>query len=507
MQQQQQQQQHVPVKALQQQKQPQQQQPSLAASLETSNHAGEVFEPGPDGNLQHQNMAGRSASRELSGKLAASSNHLRTGSQDSNRSAPKPVNLLGSRRAPSSDSQRSHNFASGLRSPSNDSQSSLQHLSSSLLQGRQTFRDEMEAHLEAVRGALENSSSAFSKAPRLHPGNDTPTSSNFATMSQEFPMTDVAAGLEETRAGLIRLQQHIKQQQMQQREMLHQITTRWEQRFAALEQALSSGLETTTLATSSMNERLAKFMSLAEVLEGAVERVISSNKDVATLSRRTGTLEDDVACLAQELASDRAERRADAQGAAEGALRQAETQVAALRDEVRAELRRACAAGPIGSVDDSISGSELKRLSREIGEERSERRKLALDVKGLLHSTNEQLMRISRELCGSSADASPSSRPAQVPTLPGGVNSQRLDQIANRRALAQWATISSRFSSQKGFGRIEEEEEEQQVHAPASVEAPSFALKGWGAPSSPADSLSQPQEAESSSFMARIIGR
>ncbi|CAJ1358438.1 unnamed protein product [Effrenium voratum] len=230
--------------------------------------------------------------------------HFRTPSQESHRSSKGPSRVSGSYGAPTHGSlglqmgpggpPRSRDesrAAFSSRSPSADS--GLHKMQNNLQQSRQQMQ-EVEQTIAAMKGALESSKDMLKslKGPAI----------------EQPPLGELPAfdgGYENV---LQRLQQHLRDQQAQQHELLTQLTARWEARFTALEQALSSSLEVATVATTSMNERLRRILSLGEVLEGAVERVMSSSKDVAALTRKVGQIEDDVACLAQELASDRSER-------------------------------------------------------------------------------------------------------------------------------------------------------------------------------------------------------
>merc|ERR1719188_1729206 len=104
------------------------------------------------------------------------------------------------------------------------------------------------------------------------------------------------------------MRQRLEWQQAKFDEQLTSLASQWEQRFTSLEQALNKGLEMAATTTTSMNDRLAKFMNLAGVLENAVERAVNNSKEVASLGKKVGVIQDDVACLAQELASEKVER-------------------------------------------------------------------------------------------------------------------------------------------------------------------------------------------------------
>ncbi|CAJ1396555.1 unnamed protein product [Effrenium voratum] len=194
--------------------------------------------------------------------------HFRTPSQESHRSSKGPSRVSGSYGAPTHGSlglqmgpggpPRSRDesrAAFSSRSPSADS--GLHKMQNNLQQSRQQMQ-EVEQTIAAMKGALESSKDMLKslKGPAI----------------EQPPLGELPAfdgGYENV---LQRLQQHLRDQQAQQHELLTQLTARWEARFTALEQALSSSLEVATVATTSMNERLRRILSLGEVLEGAVER-------------------------------------------------------------------------------------------------------------------------------------------------------------------------------------------------------------------------------------------
>merc|ERR1712060_717509 len=83
------------------------------------------------------------------------------------------------------------------------------------------------------------------------------------------------------------------------------------------------------------NDRLTKFMSLAKVLEDAVDRAVKSSKEATTLGRRLGVVEADVASLAKDLANDKAERPK----ALERVVRQAEVQMTGIAESLQSGLQ------------------------------------------------------------------------------------------------------------------------------------------------------------------------
>ncbi|CAE8723941.1 unnamed protein product, partial [Polarella glacialis] len=167
----------------------------------------------------------------------------------------------------------------------------------------------------------------------------------------------------------------------------------------------------------------------------------------------------------------------------------------------------------------AIDSTELERLGRELGHERTERQRMVQDLKDVavdterlrevLQATNDHLLRVSgaeaaqRDAPGSQASSARSS-------------AQRLGAIANRRSTGQRGRPGSRFASQ-GIERIEEEEEEsqqtgfqqqQQQQQQQLQQAGASVPKGWGAVPS-----AVPEEAvaggvdEGGSFISRMMGR
>ena len=354
-----------------------------------------------------------------------------------------------------------------------ESSRSLQKVQTNLHQSRQHMQ-EVEQTMQAMRGALETSQELLRKSVMLDDGAGCGGGPGAMFEYQEHPepknLEDLAHRL-----------------QAQQEATLSKLTQRWEQRFAALESALSSGLEVAAAATTSMNERLTRFVSLAEVLEGAVERVIHSSKDIATLSRKVGQIEDDVACLAQELASDRKDR-SEAVSLA---------QLDAVCEELRRDLRRPVSSDFVeGSGGPGGSGSPqatLSALSQALGEERAERLRLSSEqrrfaahaerLEQMLQGATEQLALLAR---AQEMGASPT-------TSTSTSSSGRLALLASRgsRRSSVGSGSGSRALSRLNIGPIEEgpEEDEGTMRPP----------KGWEA---------EPSEPQSDGgIFSRILGR
>jgi len=107
---------------------------------------------------------------------------------------------------------------------------------------------------------------------------------------------------------LVSMQRTMEEQQGKQREMLSNLTMQWEQRFAALEQAVNSGLKISTTTAATVNEHLAKFVKLDQILDGADGVGGGDGRAVAALARKVNELEHDISRLARELADEKAKR-------------------------------------------------------------------------------------------------------------------------------------------------------------------------------------------------------
>jgi len=401
----------------------------------------------------------------------------------------------------------------------------------SLFESEQAMRNTLDFKVEALKGAFERSVQLVKGAPSLSStGQDTPggakgrapstdaTTRSVGSCDDAVAMTgEDIAGLsrqEEVHLMLTKMQRRLEEQQQQQRSKYVMLSEKWEARFVALEKALNSGLETATVATTSMNERLAKFMGLAEVLEGAVKRVVQSDRDIASLARRVARVEDslarkvsevegDVACLAQELANDRAERPSAAAAQAEGA-----------------------SGGPRGGGDGgrpASSRNDVDRLARDLCEERAERLQLALEVQGtrcdleqlhaLLDTANDHLASLSRELSAAASCSSGSLPPERADSW--GLQLDALRREIRREAAGRASGLAQGTSSKghrrspgahriprSGSSRIErieegEEEEERMPEAldgdtgsdasqrPSTGSASGSVPRGWGSGGGP----------------------
>jgi len=217
-------------------------------------------------------------------------------------------------------------------------------------------------------------------------------------------------------------------------------------------------------------------------LEGAVKRVVQSDRDIESLSRRVARVEDalarkvaevegDVACLAQELANDRAERPST--GSTLGS--------------------ESSAAKPRGSAEGRLlpGRNDLECIARELSAERAERLQLALEVQGtrcdlerlhaLLDTANDHLSSLSRELTASSGSGGlpPERRDSW------GLQMDALRREIRREAAGRASGLSTGSSSKghhrspgahrihrTGSSRIEriEEEVEEEQRTPEAVD-------------------------------------
>jgi len=364
----------------------------------------------------------------------------------------------------------------------------------SFLEGQQDLHKSLDSKVEALKEAVERSMQLVNTAPSLASiGQETPggrvgrsPSNTDITIRSASSCDNSTAGIvfedngsrpprpDEPHRMIALLQRHVEDQQQQQRAKIAMLSEKWEERFVALEKALNSGLETATVATTSMNERLAKFMGLAEVLEGAVQRVVQSDRDIASLSRRTARLEDslarkvaeiegDVAGLAQELATDRAERPS-ADPAAGG------------------ESDAAKPRSGDGEGRQLSARNDVDRLARQLTDERAERLQLALEVQGtrcdlermhaLLDTTTDHLSSLSRELCTSGGEGLSAERRDNWGMQLDALRREIRREAAGRAASLAAGTSSRRHRRSPGalkirsgssrIERIEEEEEEEQ---------------------------------------------
>lgn len=209
-----------------------------------------------------------------------------------------------------------------------------------------------------------------------------------------------------------------EEHQQRQHELLESLATRWERRFAALEQALNSGLESATTAAFTMNERLAKFMTLATALEGAVEKAMTTAQRASALSREVRKVEGDLAVLAKEVAKDRRDHFALLERFGEELHQRVGLHCQKMAEDVKNAARlstpgQVVIAPPGANTTQCLS--ELERVARELTEERMERRQLQIQLQkavtdttqlqGLLSQTNESLHRLKSDVASRGIDA------------------------------------------------------------------------------------------------------
>jgi len=205
-----------------------------------------------------------------------------------------------------------------------------------------------------------------------------------------------------TSTALAALQAHIEEQQRYHTGLLESISEQWELRFATIEQALTNGLEGASAASAQMNERSGRFVHLAEGLEHAISKAVGATKEVSVLAQDVKKVEEDLACLAAELASEKAERQRTL--AAMG--QQTEHQVTRLCANIKDSLL--CRVRDTNGAVDADDSAKIDRLDREVRQERAERCQLATEwrttanetehLRRLLANANEYLFNISHEL-------------------------------------------------------------------------------------------------------------
>jgi len=215
-------------------------------------------------------------------------------------------------------------------------------------------------------------------------------------------MGQTAPASASTGTALAALQAHIEEQQRYQTGLLESLSQQWELRFATIEKALLNGLEGASAASALMNERSGRFVLLAEGLEHAISKSVGTTEEVSVLAQDVKRVEKDLACLAEELASEKAERQRTL--AAVG--QQTEHQVACLCANIKDSLL--CHVRDTNTAVDGDGCSKIDRLDREVRQERAERSQLATEcrttaneteqLRKLLASANEYLFNLSHEL-------------------------------------------------------------------------------------------------------------
>jgi len=151
-----------------------------------------------------------------------------------------------------------------------------------------------------------------------------------------------------------------------------------------------------------MNERSGRFVHLAEGIEHAMNKAVGTTKEVSNLAQDVKKVEEDLACLAEELASEKAERQRTLVAMGQ----QAEHQVACLCAKIKDDLL--CLVGGSNGAMGDDGLAQIDRLNTEVREERAERRQLVAEwrttaneteqLKRLLASTTEYLFSLSHEL-------------------------------------------------------------------------------------------------------------
>merc|ERR1712113_842395 len=210
---------------------------------------------------------------------------------------------------------------------------------------------------DAMRAKLENSIGQCKKGPRLG------TTSVGSSVSPEHRIPRPAASSVDGEEDDRDFRQQLERLERRQQERLASLTDRWEARFAALEQTVNTGLETATAATKTMNDRMPKFMSLAKMLEDAVDRALKSSKEASTAVRRLAVVEADVGSLAKDLANDKAERTK----ALERVVKQAEVQMTGMCEGLQSDILRSIRNGGADSSVASNGGVKAQAGMDDLG--------------------------------------------------------------------------------------------------------------------------------------------
>lgn len=199
-------------------------------------------------------------------------------------------------------------------------------------------------------------SCAQSSSGSLPGGNNPAAAQILRATSESGTFVDCDAGM-----ALGAFQRNIEEHQRQQGALLASMSAQWEERFSAMEQGLRREIDEAADGILQMKERFEKFVRLAEVLEEAVSKALRTCKDVAHLSREVQRIGETVSYLAQEFSNDRASH---------------------------------CRTCPprlslciLDSQNSARSLQEGLQSSNETGR-----------IRELLHTTNEHLLRASREL-------------------------------------------------------------------------------------------------------------
>jgi len=335
---------------------------------------------------------------------------------------------------------------------------------------RQAMQNEIDAQTVALQGACKQTTALLQTSIKLaiadplkensnaHLGLDLATALLSAAQALHEDAADSTGQSSPASTALAALQAHIEEQQRYQTGLLESLSEQWELRFATIEKALSNGLEEASAASAQMNERSGRFVHLAEGLEHAISKAVGNAKEVSAIAQDVKKVEEDLACLAEDLASEKAERLRTLAAMQQ----QTEHQVACLFASIKDDLLSLVCDTNGTSRGDGCP--EISRLDREVREERAERRQLAVEwrstaseteqLRTLLASTNEYLFNLSHELVagygGSGNHSQSSGRNLEY--------AQRLESLGNelRGELAGWPVGTPP-------GRIDEEQDESEV--------------------------------------------
>jgi len=127
----------------------------------------------------------------------------------------------------------------------------------------------------------------------------------------ESPDLSVQSDTQAIHQELFKLLHAIEEQQVCQRGTMTKLAQQWESRFHTLEKTVNRTAEMASLTSVHVNERLAKFVKLVEVLENAVDRAVACASDVSSLTNKCSKVENHLELLGYHIAGERYTRTAE----------------------------------------------------------------------------------------------------------------------------------------------------------------------------------------------------
>jgi len=127
----------------------------------------------------------------------------------------------------------------------------------------------------------------------------------------ESPDLSVQSDTQAIHQELFKLLHAIEEQQVCQRGTMTKLAQQWESRFHTLEKTVNRTAEMASLTSVHVNERLAKFVKLGEVLENAVDRAVACASDVSSLTNKCSKVENHLELLGHQIAGERCTRAAE----------------------------------------------------------------------------------------------------------------------------------------------------------------------------------------------------